>query len=71
MVLEAKLALQGQTKIRKEVFELETAVKCFSFSIHGYLGIFLQKSKLDQENHSYLELKEPLGTIYDNYCIYS
>lgn len=71
MVWEVKPALQGQTKIRKEVLGLKTAVTCFSFPIHGYLGIFLQNSGSDQENHSYLELKRPLGTIYDNCCIYS
>lgn len=57
MVLQAKPALQGQTKIRKGVFGLKTAIKCFSFPIHGYPGIFLQNWRLDQENHTYLDLK--------------
>lgn len=39
MVLEAKPALQGQTKIRKEVFELETDVLYILKKEIGSLGI--------------------------------
>lgn len=69
MVLQPKPALQGYTKIRKEIFGLKTAIKCFSFSTHGYLGLFLQNWRLDQENHSYLEWKGPLRTICGNYYL--
>lgn len=41
MILEAKPALQDQTKIRKEAFGLRKAIKYFSFPLHGYLEIFL------------------------------
>lgn len=56
IVLEAKPVLQGQTKIRKEVFGWQTAIKCFSCPVQVYLGMFFQNSRFKQENHSYLEL---------------
>lgn len=45
MVLKAKAALQHQTNMRKEVFGLKTAIKCFSFLVHDYLWIFLWDSR--------------------------
>lgn len=53
MVPQAKPALQGQTKIRKEVFGLKTAIKWLLFS-HTWLSRNLSSKLEIRPRKSYL-----------------